>query len=187
MVGLLSFLLLAWLAVRVIPFGKWTLAILASSPVVILQASTVSANAISNGIAFLFVGASLALVNRKELYWKEWIAFAFLFLILFWGKLNIVPLAILPFVLLRPSSFKMRYGYVLLLLVAVVLLLVEVGGWNLVAYSRLHTAPTGTDPIGQIRFMLGKPLIISAIGLLFMDTTIDLSLFTHTTSMRRHF
>ena len=157
-VGLLSFLLLAWLAVRVIPFGKWTLAILASSPVVILQVSTVSADAISNGIAFLFVGASLALVHRKELYWKEWIAFAFLFLILFWGKLNIVPLAILPFVLLRPSSFKMRYGYVLLLLVAVVLLLVEVGGWNLVAYSRLHTAPTGTDPIGQIRFMLGKPL-----------------------------
>jgi uncharacterized membrane protein len=157
-VSLLSFLTLAWLAVHLIPFGKWTLAILASSPVVVLQASTVSADAISNGIAFLFIGASLALVHRKELYWREWIAFVFLFLILFWGKLNIVPLAVLPFLLLKPSNFKMRYGYVLLVLVAVVLLLAEVAGWNLVAYSRLHTAPTGTDPIGQIRFLLDKPL-----------------------------
>ena len=156
-VGLLSFLFLAWLAVRMIPFGKWTLAILASSPVVLLQASTISADAISNGIAFLFIGASLSLVNRRELYWKEWLAFAFLFLILFWGKLNIVPLVILPFILIRPSNFKMRYGYVLLLLIAFILLLVEVAGWSLVAYSRLHTPPQGTDPMGQIRFMLGKP------------------------------
>ena len=158
MIGLLSFLILAWLAVRLIPFGKWTLAILAASPVVLLQASTISADAISNGIALLFIGATLALVNRRALYWKEWTAFAFLFLILFWGKLNIVPLAILPFLLLRPSNFKMRYGYASLLLVAMALFLLEVAGWNLIAYSRLHTAPTGTDPIAQIQFMLGKPL-----------------------------
>ena len=162
-VGLLSFLILAWLAVRLVPAGKWLLAILASSPVVILQASTVSADAISNGIAFLFIGGTLAIAYRREIDWKRWFALALLFLILFWGKLNIVPLAILPFLLLRPSNFKMRFGYVSLLLVAVALLILEVAGWNLIAYSRLHTAPQGTDPLGQIKFMLGEPLRFSAI------------------------
>jgi uncharacterized membrane protein len=157
-IGLLSFLLLAWLAVRVIPFGKWTLAILASSPVALLQASTISADAISNGLALLFIGGSLALIHRKEIHWKEWGAFASLFLILFWGKLNIVPLAVLPFLLLKPSDFKMRLGYVSLLLVAIVLLLLEAAGWNLLAYSRLHTTLEGANPIGQIKFILGKPL-----------------------------
>lgn len=162
-VGLMSFMVLAWLAVRLIPFGKWLFAVLASSPVVILQAATVSADAISNGIALLFIGGSLALSYRKETDWKRWTAFALLFLILFWGKLNIVPLAILPFLLLKPSNFKMRFGYVSLVLVAITLLLLEVAGWALIAYSRLHTPPEGTDPIGQVRFMLGEPLRFSAI------------------------
>jgi len=90
LVGLLSYLLLVWYSVRIIPFGKWVLAILASSPVAILQASTVSADAISNGIAFLFIAGSLSLAHKKEIHWKEWLSFALLFFVLFWGKLNIV-------------------------------------------------------------------------------------------------
>lgn len=163
LIGLLSFMVLAWFAVRIIPFGKWILAILACSPVAILQASTVSADAISNGIALLFIAGSLAVANRREIRWKEWLALAFLFLILFWGKLNIVPLAILPFLLLRPAQFKMRFGYLYLVIAALGLCVVEVFGWNILAYSRFHTALEGADPLGQIKFMLGKPLEFSAI------------------------
>jgi uncharacterized membrane protein len=158
LIGLISYLLLVWLAVRFIPFGKWTLAILAASPVAILQASTISADAISNGIAFLFIGGVLAIVSRKELHWREWGFLALLFLILFWGKVNIVPLAILPFLILHPSQFKIRYGYILLLATASALFAVEVLGWNLIAYSQLHTAPDGTDPRGQVLFILQHPI-----------------------------
>ena len=105
-VGLLSYILLTWLAVRLIPFGKWILAILAASPVMILQASTISADTISNGIAFLFIGGTLAIVQRQELRWKEWATLAFLIFILFWGKINIVPLILLPFLLIHPTQFK---------------------------------------------------------------------------------
>jgi len=163
LIGLLSYALLAWLAVRVIPFGKWMLAILASSPVAVLQASTISADAISNGLALLFIAGSLAIANRKELRWREWLSLAFLFLILFWGKLNVVPLAILPFLLIKPSQFKMRFGYPALLITATCLLLVEVLGWSALAYSRLQTAPDGTDPLRQIEFMLAHPFEVSAI------------------------
>jgi hypothetical protein len=58
--GLLSYLLLAWLAVRLVPFGKWPLAILAISPMAIYQAATVTADTISNGIGLLFIGGCLA-------------------------------------------------------------------------------------------------------------------------------
>lgn len=158
LIGLFSFIGLAWLAVRVVPSGKWLLALLASSPVVVLQAATISADAISNGIAFLFIAASLALVNRSELRWREVMLFALLFLMLFWGKLNIIPLALLPFLLLRPEQFKMRFGYVALLAITVFLFVVEVLGWNLLAYSRLATAAERADPVGQIAFMLNNPI-----------------------------
>ncbi len=67
LIGLFCFLALTWYAIRIIPFGKWILAILAASPVAALQAVTVGADAISNGIALLFVAGTLAIVNRDEI------------------------------------------------------------------------------------------------------------------------
>ncbi len=163
LVGLFTYLLLTWLAVRFIPIGKWMLAILAASPVAILQASTVSADTLSNGIAFLFISCAMAISMRNELKWKEWNILALLFMLLFWGKVNIVPLALLPFLLIKPSQFKYKYGYLALLAAALILCLVEVLGWNVIAYSRLHTAPEGTDPIGQVNFILAHPLGFSGI------------------------
>jgi len=156
LIGLISYTLLAWLAVRSIPFGKWILAILAASPVAILQASTISADAISNGIAFLFIGGAIAIANQKEIRWKEWSWLALLFFILFSGKVNIVPLVVLPFIIIPPSRFNMRYGYILLFATTIALFAIEVVGWNLVAYSQLHTAPEGTDPAGQVSFILNN-------------------------------
>jgi uncharacterized membrane protein len=158
LIGLLSYALLAWLAVRWIPSGKWLLAILASSPVAILQASTISADTISNGIAFLFIGGALAIAHRNELGWKEWAALAVLIFILFWGKVNVVPLVLIPFLIIRPSQFKVRYGYAALIVVTIGLFLFEVLGWSLLAYSRLQTPPAGTDPVGQVKFILTQPV-----------------------------
>jgi hypothetical protein len=57
----------------------------------------------------------------------------------------------------------MRFGYLTLLMTAVFLCIAEVLGWNLLAYSRLHTAPDGTNPIGQVRFILGNPIVFSTV------------------------
>jgi len=163
LIQLLSFLLLSWLAVRIIPYGKWVLAILATSPVAVLQASTISADAISNGIGLLFIAGTLFLATRKELRWKEWASFAFLFFILFWGKINIVPLAILPFLLIRPSQFKMRFGYIGLVAMAIILGLVEVLGWNLLASSGARADPEGVSFVGQLGFIAGNPIRFSTV------------------------
>lgn len=163
LIGLLSYLLLSWWAVRLVPVGKWILTILATSPMAILQAATISADSISNGIAFLFIGGVLFAANKKELNGKDWAFLAFLLLVLFWGKLNLVPLALVPFLLLRTSQFTGRFGYKALLVTAVLLCVVEVGGWGLLAYLRLGTPPPGTDPVGQVQFMLAHPFRTLAI------------------------
>jgi len=156
--GLFSYLILVFLAVRLIPYGKWLLAVLASSPLAILQAATVTPDTISNGIAFLFIGGCLGIAVKSELRWRELTTLMILVLVLFWAKVNMVPLALLPFLIIPLSKFKVRYGYWMLLAAAVVLFVVEVAGWNLLAYSRYYDALEGADPSGQVKFILANPL-----------------------------
>ncbi len=162
-IGLLSYLLLGWLAVRSIPFGKWLLAILITAPMALYQASTISADTISNGIGFLFIGGTLAIANKKELGWKEWGTQLALIALLFLAKVNLVFLALLPFLLIPPFKFKMKPGYLLLGSLSLALFLVEVGGWNLLAYSRFTKALEGADPTQQISFILSAPLVFIRI------------------------
>jgi len=162
-IGLLSYLLLSWLAVRFIPYGKWLLAILAVAPMALFQASTISADTISNGIGFLFIGSTLAITNKKELGWKEWGVLVIVVALLFLAKVNLVFLALIPFLLIPPSKFKMKYGYLLLGFITLVLFLIEVGGWSIIAYSKFTRALQGADPTQQVLFILSSPLLFIKI------------------------
>ena len=66
--SLLSYLFLVWLALRWMPFGKWILAVLALTPMALFQAATITPDAISNGIGFLFITESLEIVASEGLW-----------------------------------------------------------------------------------------------------------------------
>ena len=161
--GLIAYTLLCLCAVRLIPSGKWTLAVLASSPVAILQSATITPDTISNGIAFLFTAGILAIARKEAIRWREIGACLLLAVILFWGKVNIVPLALLPLLILNRSRFHSRYGYFVLAAGIGILGLLEVGGWNLFAYARYPDALEGADPLGQVRFILADPIHFTGI------------------------
>lgn len=161
--GLLCYILLGWLAVRWIPFGKWLLAVLIVSPMAIFQAATINTDTITNGIGFLFIAGTLALAQREDIGWKQWLALLGLLALLFLCKVNLLCLAPLPFLLIRPSRFRMRYGFVLLVVAALVLLSVEVAGWSYVAYSRFTRALEGANPREQVMFILANPLLFVQI------------------------
>jgi uncharacterized membrane protein len=167
MAGLLFYTLLVWLAVRMAPFGKWMWAILVLSPMAIYQASTVSTDAISNGIGFLFVSGCLLIATLPQLKWKQWIIMGLLIALLFCAKVNMAILAFLPFFILPPSSFKMKRGLLLLGILTILLVLLEVGGWNFLAYSRFYTALAGADPAGQLSYIITHP--VSTIGVVITD------------------
>jgi hypothetical protein len=170
--GLLSYTLMVWLAVRMAPFGKWMWAVMVLAPMAVYQASTVSTDAISNGIGFLFVSCCLCIATLSEIRWKEWLILVLLIFMLFSAKVNMAILAFLPFIILPYSRFKMRRGLILLGIVTVLLAFLEVGGWNLIAYSRFYSALPGADPTGQVKYLITHPL--SAVWLVISDLGIHL-------------
>lgn len=145
----------------------------------IYQASTVSSDAISNGIGLFFVGACLAICGRTRLRWREIAAILLLIALLFAAKINLVALALLPFVILRPSDFRWRGGYAFLGLASVLLLAIEVGGWSVLSYPRVQASMIeGSNPAGQVSYIVGSPLRF--LGLLFSDLWSNGFLYLHT-------
>ncbi|MBT3321049.1 MAG: DUF2142 domain-containing protein [Anaerolineae bacterium] len=168
--GLLSYILLIWLSLRLIPYGKWLFALLALSPIALLQAVTISADTISNGIAFLFIAGVLAIAQKEKIQKKDWWGLVFLVFLLFSAKVNLLYLILLPLLLIPPKRFKTKRSYYFFITSIFLLFLVEVLGWTIIAYPRLGTAPDGTNPLGQIQFILTnlpffiKTLVIDIIN-----------------------
>lgn len=158
--GLLSYLLLAWLAVRFVPFGKWLLAALAAAPMAVYQASTISADTITNGIGFLFIAGTLHFAAKKEVRGRDYAWILLLFALLFIAKPNIYPLAVLPFLLIPPSRLSSRTFYPLLILGAIFLFGVEVVGWNRIAGLE---ASGGVNAVEQMRYILSNPFAFAGV------------------------
>ncbi len=164
--GLLSYLVLAWLAVRQIPVGKWILLVLAVSPMALFQAATITPDAISNGVGFLFIAGCLRLAQAREIGWNETGRLIFLIFLLFVAKLNLIPLILLPFLLILPSQFVSRKLYVFLLAITFVLFLVEVAGWNWIASRNFDSLLLDqANPPGQLLYILSHPFA-------FLQTTL---------------
>jgi uncharacterized membrane protein len=156
--GLLSYMILTWLAVRQMPFGKWILLALAVSPMALFQAATITPDTISNGIGFLFIAGCLRLSQVQEFGWKETGRLLLLIFLLFLAKLNIIPLILLPFLLILPSQFASKNHYVILLAITFVLFLAEVAGWNWVASRNFGSLLLEqANPRAQLLFILGHP------------------------------
>jgi len=156
--GLLSYLLLTWLAIRQIPFGKWILLVLAAAPMALFQAATITPDAISNGIGFLFIAGCLRLAQAEKINGRETENLILLIFLLFLAKLNLLPLILLPFLLIPPSRFTFSRLYVFLLGGTLVLFLVEVAGWNWIASGNLSSLLLDeANPRVQLLYILGNP------------------------------
>jgi uncharacterized membrane protein len=165
--GLLSYLILVWLAIRWIPFGKWILLVLAISPMALFQATTITPDSISNGIGFLFIAGSLRTAGSKDIEWKEVGTLLVLVFLLFLAKLNLLPLILLPFLLMMPSKFKSKGMFAVLMAAVVILFLVEVVGWNVIASTRsVPLLANEANPMGQLLYILGHPFV-------FLQTVIN--------------
>ena len=158
MAGLLSYLLLTWLAVRQMPFGKWILLVLAVSPMALFQAATITPDAISNGIGFLFIAGCLQLAQVREVGWSETGRLVIFIFLLFLAKLNLIPLILLPFLLILPSQFRSKKVYVFLLVITLVLFLIEVAGWNSIASRNFGSLLLEeANPTAQLLYILSHP------------------------------
>jgi uncharacterized membrane protein len=136
---LLTYVVTAYFAIKLIPKFKWTLFVLALAPMAMIQGVSISADPLTNGMSFLFVAWSLYLVEGRILVDKKayWITILLTFL-LFSVKPNSAPLVLL-LVLLKPAQFPSRNKLILLWLAIAALFVFEVGGWTLIQF-RAETA-----------------------------------------------
>ena len=156
--GLLSYLLLTWLAVRQMPYGRWILVVLAASPIALFQAATLTPDAISNGIGFLFIAGCLRIAQIQEIQWKEVARLSLLVFLLFLAKVNLVPLILLPFLLIPLSRFRSKRSYLFLLAVIILLFVLEVAGWNwIVSRTSNSFLVDGANAKAQLFYISSHP------------------------------
>ena len=106
---LFSYTITVFFAIRLMPKFKWTLFVLALAPMAMIQAVTISADPLTNGMSFLFVAWSLYLVEGKKTIDKKnfWITMLLVFL-LFNVKPNSTLLVLLLVLLNLPNSSPAR-------------------------------------------------------------------------------
>jgi uncharacterized membrane protein len=157
--GLLSYLILTWLAIRWLPFGKWLLLILAVSPMALFQASTITADTIPNGLGFLFIAGSLEAAEHQEIGWRKIGTLIMLVFLLFLTKLNLTVLILLPFLLISPSKYRRRWMYPFVLVISILLFAVEVVGWNIIATDNVNSLLANEASVtAQVQHIVNHPL-----------------------------
>lgn len=131
--GLLVYGAACYLAIRITPVGKWTLAVLALAPMAVYQASTLSADGFTNGASFLFSAVVLSLHARGSgsIQPKSIVALISCLLLLGFAKPGTVIL--LPLLLiLRTDRFPSKKWIILLATMALLAVAVNVG-WTVLS------------------------------------------------------
>ncbi len=70
--GFALWVVLAWLALRVMPWGKWFLLTITLLPMTLFEAVGVSADAVTMGLSFLFVATVFRLLPKDQILKKDW-------------------------------------------------------------------------------------------------------------------
>ena len=154
---------LVFLAIRLIPTGKWILAILALSPTSIVLASTISPDSTTMGAAMLFLAWMLKLSCREQAPLTRKEIVLTLGLVILVASMKIAVLFVGVLILLRPWDFARRralaaFAAIVLLVVGSVFL-----AWTLGVSLRAEYAPAveAANPLAQARHLLSHPWLFA--------------------------
>jgi hypothetical protein len=151
----LTWVALAWLAIYLIPTGKWLLTLLALSPMSVFIAASLSPDALTIALSFLAVALSLRLTLAPSA--QTWLAAVIILILLTLSKL---PYLILAGLLLLPATqqpvFLRRHGGLILAGLAGICLLGGVA-W----YLLLHAGSGDFARVAstQLGFVVHHPLV----------------------------
>jgi len=72
--NLLAYIGMAYFAIKKIPFGKHLLTVIAISPMLLHQVSSLSYDALIFGLAYLYIAQSMEMIySENEITWKHWL------------------------------------------------------------------------------------------------------------------
>lgn len=160
--NLLAYMGLAYAAVRLMPFYKNLMAMLAVMPLSIYQASSLSQDAVLNGVGFLFAALCCyyAFDEKVKLNWKKTLLLGVLLLVMFLSKYVYACLGLLVFMIPK-DKFNSRKDYWKSFVIAL-LPLVILGGFVMFRVSSGISglqagAGGGADTMTQMQYLKMYP------------------------------
>lgn len=158
LVNLAFYILLTWMAIKKIPFGKWVLTTIALAPIVVFESAIVSIDYLNFGGAFLFISWTLYIVYKeKPINRNEFIVLLLLIAVLTMLKPNTFILLLLLF-LIPKSQLPQRRWRAILILSTFLSFLVFFVFWNILAYSNFYMNSENVSALGGLKYILSHPL-----------------------------
>lgn len=132
--ALLIYIVGTYFAIRMLPFGKWGMAILALTPAAIYQTVTLNADGFTNAASLLFIAAILAIHQNQKAGVQKRSVFLLVFLMLWLGVAKPGAIILLPLLLLLVKhSFPSKTWGALLFAGILAAVVLNVGWWLLAA------------------------------------------------------
>jgi len=169
-VGMLIYVFGSYISIKIIPFGKWVLFVLALSPTALYQASTINADGFTNVVSFLFVSFVLRLITQEEKFSNRQIVFLVLLTLLVGFSKPGTVILILSLFALKKEKFQRLSQRSMVFLSAIASVTVTICWWKI---SMTNAAPSdlvGADLQLNTQVLFENPL---DFFLFFVRTTIN--------------
>ncbi len=156
--NLLVWLILGYLAIRVTPICKWTFFLLALTPMSLFQAASLSADAVTNGVAFLLIATFLqtALESKKVVTGTQVFIIFLLSVLLALAKQAYFPLVGL-FLLIPVEKVGNRKKYVGIFALLFLASVCAIATWSFFSKSTYTILVPDVAPSEQVHFILTHP------------------------------
>lgn len=158
--NLLVWIAVVFCAIKILPMTKWLMLLVALTPISLFLAASVSADALTYGLSFLFIAAVLNLAyGTEELTFRSRLLLLLLSTLVALSKF--VYIALIPLVLLVPrTKFRSIQSCILFMTLCIGSALIASLIWsNLMLDLYVPASPEqAPNPKAQINFILSQPL-----------------------------
>lgn len=160
------FLVLAYVALKIIPFGKILLFVYMFSPIFLQQIISVSADSLLNSVSIIYISYILYLLcNKKELIKQQRIILAILTLYLALSKYVYFPLIFINLLLIFNKNMNKK-DKVFIIIISVISVILALGNYyisTLYNDTRARMTEYNVNSVEQIKFLINNPGRIPSI------------------------
>lgn len=164
--NLITWLFIVHLSIKITPIFKWVLFLIVLTPISLFQASSLSADALTNALAILFISFVLQLALNKDKKFIDKKHTIFIFVIsslLSLSKLAYFPLTFL-FLIIPIKKLGNKHSYIMAFCLLLLLNIICILGWYFKVKFIELPYPPNVSPSAQLSLILKHPFdLISTI------------------------
>lgn len=179
----ISFLVLGYYTIKKIPFGKLLVLAYFMMPMMLHQATSISADSLSNSVPLFFIAYTLQLLKRKEtMNLKEEILYYFLIAVIAVAKTVYMPLAFLSLLFIGNNNYS-KTKKTRIILISTITSVVISAGWymfGMISYPdpRGYISEHGINGTEQIKYILSNPIEYAKVLYHTLDEKLESYVFS---------